>query len=74
MAAVERNITHEAELVAGDVVTIRSGVIEIRDKVTRFYHEMWDEETGKIATTRKGIESVLDTEDRIWRRVHSLRN
>jgi hypothetical protein len=29
MAAVERNITHEAELVAGDVVTIRSGVIEL---------------------------------------------
>lgn len=44
MAAVQQNITYKRELRAGDVVSIRSGVPEIREKVIRFFHEMYNDE------------------------------
>ncbi len=49
MAAVQQNITYKRELHAGDIVTIRSGILEVKDKVIRLFHEMQDEETGEIA-------------------------
>ncbi len=57
MAAVEQRITYERELRAGDIVTVRSGILEVREKVVRFYHEMRNEETGEIAATTvlKGV-------------------
>lgn len=47
--AVEQHINYKRELLAGDIVTIRSGVIEVKDKVLRLFHEMRNEETGEIA-------------------------
>ncbi len=64
MAAVEQNITYKTELVAGDVVTIRSGVVEIKDKVVRFYHEMRNEENGQIAATTTLTAVHIDTRAR----------
>ena len=49
MAAVQQDITYRRELRAGDVVAIRSGVLEIRDKVIKFVHEMRDAPSGEIA-------------------------
>jgi acyl-CoA thioester hydrolase len=49
MAAVQQNITYKKELRAGDVVTIRTAILEIREKVLRFVHEMVKESTGEIA-------------------------
>lgn len=40
MAGVQQNITYKRELRAGDVVAVRSGVIECRARVVRFRHEM----------------------------------
>jgi acyl-CoA thioester hydrolase len=40
LGAVQQNITYVRELVAGDVIEVRSRVLEIRDKVIRFQHEM----------------------------------
>src|SRR3954467_12838428 len=40
MAAVQQNIGYRRELYAGDVVAVRSGILEVRDKVVRFVHEM----------------------------------
>ena len=40
MAAVEQNILYKKELVAGDVVTIRSTILEVKEKALRFTHEM----------------------------------
>ena len=64
MAAVEQRITYERELRAGDIVTVRSGILEVREKVVRFYHEMRNEETGEIAATTvlKGVH--MDTRAR----------
>ncbi|TYO67525.1 acyl-CoA thioesterase [Bradyrhizobium hipponense] len=49
MAAVQQNITYKRELLAGDIVEIRSILLEVRDKSIRFRHEMANAETGEIA-------------------------
>jgi len=49
MAAVQQNITYKRELLSGDVVEVRSGMLEIRDKVAKFVHEMRDAQTGEVS-------------------------
>jgi len=49
MAAVQQDITYRRELLSGDVVAVRSGVLEMRDKVVKFVHEMRDAHGGEIA-------------------------
>ena len=51
MAAVQQNIAYKRELLAGDIVEIRSTLLEIREKSIRFLHEMRNAETGEIAAT-----------------------
>lgn len=57
MVAVDQKITYKRELYAGDVVSIRTAVVEMREKVIRFVHEMRNEENGEIAavTTLTGV-------------------
>ncbi len=49
MVAVEQHIAYKRELLAGDVIVIRSGILEMKKKVIRFCHEMRNEDTGEIA-------------------------
>jgi acyl-CoA thioester hydrolase len=49
MVAVKQETDYKRELVAGDTLTIRSGVIEMREKSVRFFHEMTNNESGEIA-------------------------
>ena len=49
MAAVQQNITYKKELHAGDVVTIRTRILDVREKVMRFVHEMIKEPTLETA-------------------------
>ena len=49
MAAVQQNISYKRELLAGDIVEVRSRVLEIRDKSLRFAHDMWNADTGELA-------------------------
>jgi acyl-CoA thioester hydrolase len=49
MAAVQQNITYERELLVGDIVEIRSKLVELREKSIRFVHEMRNAETGEVA-------------------------
>lgn len=51
MAAVQQNISYKRELHAGDVVEVRSRLIEIREKGVRFVHEMRNVETDEVAAT-----------------------
>ena len=62
MAAVDQHISYLRELRAGDVVTVRSAVLEVKEKSIRFEHEMRNDETGEVAarTILKGVH--LDTE------------
>lgn len=51
MAAVEQHIEYKRELRAGDLVTIRSAVLEVREKVIRFRHDMTNDETEELAAS-----------------------
>jgi len=51
MAAVQQNISYRRELLAGDIVEVRSALLEIRDKSIRFRHDMRNAETGEIAAS-----------------------
>ena len=64
MVAVQQDTSYKRELLAGDLITIRSGILEIREKVIRFRHEMLNTETHELVavTTLTGVH--LDTEIR----------
>ncbi len=62
MAAVQQEISYLRELHAGDLITISSRVLEIREKVLRFAHEMRNLETGEIAATTTLTGVHLDTQ------------
>lgn len=51
MAGLEQHIEYKRELRAGDLVTIRSAVLEVKEKVIRFQHEMTNDGTGELAAT-----------------------
>jgi acyl-CoA thioester hydrolase len=62
--AVEQHINYKRELFAGDIVTIRSTVLQIKDKVLRLFHEMRNEETGEIAATMTVVAIHIDVHAR----------
>lgn len=64
VAAVEQKLTYQRELRAGDRVTVRSGILEIRGKVIRFYHEMRNDGTGEVAATALLTGVHMDTAQR----------
>jgi acyl-CoA thioester hydrolase len=51
MAAVEQTIQYRRELVAGDIVSVYSAVLEIKEKSLCFSHEMRKQDTDEIAAT-----------------------
>jgi len=62
MAAVEINTTYKAELLAGDVVSVRTRVREVlKDKVIKFTHEMIKGERGEIAAVAEVTGVHMDT-------------
>ena len=61
MAGLEQHIEYKRELFAGDVVTVTSTVLEIKDKVIRFAHEMRNDETGEVAARTTLVAAHLDT-------------
>ena len=77
LVAVEQHIEYKRELLAGDLITIRSFVKEVREKVIIFVHEMTNEETQQLAarttltgvcidmTTRKARPLPADIRDRV---------
>ena len=60
MAGVEQHIEYKRELYAGDVVTVTSQVLEVRDKVLRFRHEMTNDVTGEVAARMLVVAAHLD--------------
>lgn len=64
MAAVDQHISYVQELHAGDVVTVRTTLLEIKEKSIRFVHEMTNDDGGAAVarTTLKGVH--VDTDAR----------
>jgi len=52
VVAIEQHTTYTREVRAGESVYVRSRVLEVRDKVMRIRHDMFDAEThAAVATT-----------------------
>lgn len=64
MAALEQHITYKREALAGDVLEIRSQLIEVKAKTLRFKHEMRNAASGDIAATTELLGIYMDTNAR----------
>ncbi len=51
LASVEQDTIFKHELKAGDIIEVRSRIIEIREKVMRLTHTMFNAETGEEAAS-----------------------
>jgi len=51
MAAVQQNIAYKRELLAGNIVEVRSRALEIGNKSLRLLHEMWNAETQELSAS-----------------------
>ena len=72
MAAVDQRISYRRELRAGEIVSVHSSVIEIRNRSLRFVHLMRNASTGELSavtvltgvhtdsTTRKSCEFAAE--------------
>ena len=60
LAAVEQKIAYRRELMPGDVVEVRSRVLEVKDKAIRFIHEMIHRQSGELAATSEYVTVCLD--------------
>src|SRR5215831_2868963 len=60
VAGVEQHIEYKRELFPGDVVTITSTILEVREKAIRFEHEMRNDETGELAARMVVVAVHLD--------------
>lgn len=64
VAAVEQKIAYKRELMPGDVIEVRSRVLEVKEKAIRFIHEMIHRESGQIAATSEYVTVCLDRAQR----------
>jgi len=64
MVAVQQETSYKRELLPGDLIVIRSGILEMREKVIRFHHEMVNSETNEVAATTILTGVHLDSQTR----------
>lgn len=64
LAAVQQNVSYRRELYPGDTVAVRTGVLELREKVVRFRHELYNTESGEVAATCEFTVVCLDAKTR----------
>jgi acyl-CoA thioester hydrolase len=60
MATIEQRIEYKRELQPGDVITIRSKVIEVKNKTIRLTHEMKNDD-GEVAARTDIVGVHIDT-------------
>jgi acyl-CoA thioester hydrolase len=64
LAAVQQNLFYKREMRPGDLVEIKSRLLEVRDKTLRFLHEMRDVETDELAAACEMTAAHLNRETR----------
>jgi acyl-CoA thioester hydrolase len=64
MAAVDQHIEYRRELLAGDVLTIRSTILEIHARKLSFRHEMRVGDDGEVAAVTTLLGVHMDTHAR----------
>jgi acyl-CoA thioester hydrolase len=61
VAALEQKISYLREMRAGDLVEIRSGILEVGEKILRIVHEMRNTGTGIVAARTTILGVYFDT-------------
>jgi len=51
MVAAEQNIRYKRELLAGDLITVHSTVVEVKDRSIKFTHDMRKLDSDEVAAT-----------------------
>ncbi|NMG44301.1 thioesterase [Aromatoleum toluvorans] len=64
LAAVQQNISYKKELYPGDTIVVRTGVVEMREKVLRFRHELTNTENGEVCAICEFTVVCLNPETR----------
>ncbi len=64
MAAVEQITKYKSEVVAGDLLLIKSKILEVNEKTIRFLHIMYNAETEREVATSELLGVHLDREKR----------
>ncbi len=64
MAALEITTKYVAEAVAGDLLVIKTKMLEINDKTMKFCHVMFDAETNEEVASSELVGAHLDRERR----------
>jgi acyl-CoA thioester hydrolase len=60
MAAVDQRISYRREALVGDIVVVRSAVLELKPKTVRFVHEMFRGDGGDHLATMMVVGAHLD--------------
>ena len=64
MAAVDQRIAYKNEALPGDVLTVRTAMLEVKPKVVRFVHEMRRGDLGDHLATLLVTAVHIDTQAR----------
>ena len=64
MAAVQQDTSYLKELHAGDVISVRSTLLEVRDRLVRFVHELRNDATGDRCAVTVFTVVCIDTKAR----------
>ena len=64
MAAVEQTTKYKAEAMSGDLLVVKSKILEVKQKVIRFVHTMYNSETEMVVATSELVAVHLDREKR----------
>jgi acyl-CoA thioester hydrolase len=64
MAALEQLTKYKAEVRAGELLVIKSKVLEVKDKTIRFLHVMYNPETNKEAASTELVGVHMDLQTR----------
>ena len=60
MAALEQITKYKSEVISGDLLVIKSNILEIKDKTLRFFHIMYNAETEEEVATSELLGVHLD--------------
>ncbi len=60
MAALEQTTKYMAEVMPGDLLFIKTEVLEVGNKTIRFKHHMYDAETNNLSATSELVGAHLD--------------
>jgi acyl-CoA thioester hydrolase len=64
MAALEQTTKYQSEVMAGDLLVIKSKILEVTEKTIRFLHIMYNTETEREVATSELLAVHLDREKR----------